>query len=162
MGNILERVRNIAVVLFCVALGAVIIAFIRRSPVDPAVALETPEAPSVSEAAPDSVIADAGMYESFAQQLAARDIFSSSPQASAFVPSAGTSELPANLKVVGIVVGTPSEVIIEDTSARQTYFIIQGQSEAGITLESIKDGQVLLSYQGNRVVVKIKDPRANF
>jgi type II secretory pathway component PulC len=159
MKNILTLVQIVLVVLLTASLvytGAYVFRPSGGVSIDVTDVNDEPEGEIVLNA----IMPVAEPYDVYMDKIVSRDIFSSvAPSVSAFVPSAGESELPVNLKIVGIVVGTPSEIIVEDSSAHQTYFILEGQSQAGITLQRISDGQVLLSFQGKNIVVQLKGSR---
>ena len=90
-----------------------------------------------------------------------RDIFSSASRLPAAAVALSGNGLPDNYKVVGIIVGNPSEVVIEDNQTKQTYFIQQGQTQGGISLERVENGQAFLNYQGKEIAIKVKDAGAN-
>ena len=98
-------------------------------------------------------------YESYASKIKKRNVFSSSIDSSelnlANAVKPGT--LPSHLKVVGIVVGDPTEVILEDTNSRQTFFIRQGHEENGMSIQKVESNQVILNYQGQAVTIPLKE-----
>src|SRR6185436_13696737 len=86
----------------------------------------------------------------YAQQLAQRDIFNFAAT-SAEMPqnqNATPGQLPANLKIVGVLVGHPSEVIIEDTQPQQTYFLKEGEASGPFKILRVSKESVGLEYQG--------------
>ena len=92
-------------------------------------------------------------------QLAQRDLFGLAPLGAGtsdgnFVNSDGQS-LPPHLMIVGVVIGHPSEVIIEDTQANQTFFVKEGQTVGAITLERASKQRVSLMYQGQPIEVEL-------
>ena len=104
---------------------------------------------------------DLKSYDFYAQNVNSRDIFVSSgtsidggadPSKTA-VPA---GQLPPNFKVVGFDLGVHSQVIIEDSSTHQTYFIEQGKKQAGIGIESVTKDKVFLSYQGQTIQINLK------
>ena len=160
MIKVLTRVQIVLIVVL-IALVVYIGSFILRRSDEVSVSVPDMKEQFEGEAVLNTVLPVADLYDVYANKIAGRDIFSSvSPAVSAFTQPVSESELPANLKVVGVVIGQPSEIIIEDTSARQTYFILEGQSQGGIMLQRISNGQAVLSYQGKNIIVKVKGSRA--
>lgn len=105
-------------------------------------------------------ILDSGpSMQELAALLEARNIFMPAP-AGAVAASAATpaGQLPDNLKIVGIIVGTPSQVIIEDAQAKQTYFLNEGDTQAGVTVKHINSDQVVLAFQGQDIAVAFTQP----
>jgi len=86
-----------------------------------------------------------------------RDIFSIStdPTASGADESTPKGQLPAHLRIVGIVVADKSQVIIEDGIAKQTYFIDEGTSQAGIKIVRVGPKQVLINYRQEDIVIPV-------
>jgi hypothetical protein len=86
-----------------------------------------------------------------------RDIFSFSTDTGG--PGADEStpkgQLPAHLKIVGVVVADKSQVIIEDAFAKQTYFIDEGTSQAGIKIVQVGAKQVLINYRGEDISIPV-------
>ena len=55
----------------------------------------------------------------------------------------------ASLTLMGIVDGTPPQAIIADSQTQKSYFVKEGETfGAGILVEKIESGRVLLHYQG--------------
>ena len=86
-----------------------------------------------------------------------RDIFSLTPDTAAPGAVANTpkGQLPANLKVVGIVVSKPSQIIIEDSSANTTYFVTEGNPQGSIKIVKVSPDQMVINYQGQDIDVPI-------
>ena len=86
-----------------------------------------------------------------------RDIFSLDTA----VTSTGTGEsapkgqLPEHLKIVGIVIAHPSQIIVEDSLAHKTYFIDEGAPQAGIKIMQVNKNQMTINYQGQDISVAI-------
>jgi len=86
----------------------------------------------------------------------ARDIFSLSD-----VDSTGTIEntpkgqLPAHLKIVGILIADPSQIIIEDTFAKKTFFIDEYHPQDGIKIVRVIANQMTVNYQGQDINVPV-------
>ncbi len=89
----------------------------------------------------------------------ARDIFSmdttAGPAGTQAVQNTPKGQLPDHLKVVGILVADPAQIIIEDTSANTTYFIEQGHPQAGIRIVRVNKDQMIINYQGQDIPVPI-------
>jgi len=99
-------------------------------------------------------------YEIYAVKIKKRDLFSSSINSSDFAQLSGTfseGALPSNLKVVGIILGKPVEVVLEDTALHQTIFIKQGQINNNISIEKVDGQQLILNYQGQQVSILLKE-----
>jgi hypothetical protein len=63
-------------------------------------------------------------------------------------------ELVSTLSVVGISRGAVPEALIEDTVAKRTHFVKVGDTVNGVTVASIDEGGVTLSYEGETAVLK--------
>ena len=74
---------------------------------------------------------------------------------SANVQQTPTGQLPAQFKVVGLVVADPAQVIIEDASARQTYFITQDKPQAGISIERVEKDKIIVQYQDQSIAIPV-------
>jgi type II secretory pathway component PulC len=88
----------------------------------------------------------------------ARDIFSLTTTVgpSGAVENTPKGQLPAHMKIVGILVANPSQIIIEDTSTKSTYFIDEGHPQAGIKIVRVGKSQMIINYQGQDIPVPIK------
>ena len=64
--------------------------------------------------------------------------------------------LPAYLRIVGILMSTPSEIVIEDTQAHKTYFLKEGEVAEPFQIFSLKDGKLVLAYQGQSFEVNLR------
>jgi hypothetical protein len=87
----------------------------------------------------------------------ARDVFSPAPAGSA---TAGmvedtSAQLPSYLKIVGIVIGHPSQLIVEDKLVNQTYFIQEGSPHAGIKIVKASRKQMIIDYQGQDISLAV-------
>jgi hypothetical protein len=117
--------------------------------------------PKVSTNVPEQAVnLDLKPYEFYVHTIESRDIFSTSAAVNAgdaaqksIIPA---GQLPPNLKVVGLDLGPKTQVIIEDVTANQTYFITQGQSEIGISILSVEKDKIFLNYQGQRIEIGLK------
>ena len=87
----------------------------------------------------------------------ARDIFSltSTVSSSGAVENTPKGQLPDHLKVVGILIDHPSQIIIEDTSSNTTYFIDEGHPQDGIKMVKVGPDQMTINYQGQNIIVPV-------
>lgn len=87
-----------------------------------------------------------------------RDIFSLTAEVSpsGVVEKTLKGELPEHLKVVGIIVAHPPQIIIEDSFLNKTFFINQGEPQDGINIVQVNRDQMIISYQGQDISVPIK------
>lgn len=60
-------------------------------------------------------------------------------------------ELTKNLRLVGIVLDSNSEAVIEDLESKQTFFLHQGDGIRGSIIDEIQESKVILRYQDQRV-----------
>jgi len=104
--------------------------------------------------ASSATIIDLKPYASVDTQ--ARDIFSlNSAAPSGAVENTPKGQLPDHLKIVGILVSHPSQIVIEDTLANKTFFINEGESQDGIRIGRVSKDQMLINYQGQNITVPI-------
>ena len=100
-------------------------------------------------------------YSFYAEELEKKDIFGfvapgSVKGAGAKGPESAKVELPSNFKIVGVIVGHPSEVIIEDTQAKETFFLQEGKQLGDFEIEHAEKEKVALKYQGKSFNVDLK------
>jgi len=85
-----------------------------------------------------------------------RDVFSLASEApSGTIINTPKGQLPNNLKVVGILIGHPSQIIIEDSLSNKTYFINEGNVQAGIRIEQVSVDKMIINYQGQDIPIPI-------
>jgi type II secretory pathway component PulC len=96
-------------------------------------------------------------YQESGQIDQARDIFSLTPAVSpsGAVENTPKGQLPVHLKIVGILIAHPSQIVIEDSFANKTYFIDEGNPQAGIKIAKVGKDQMIINYQGQDIVVPI-------
>jgi hypothetical protein len=88
--------------------------------------------------------------------IEARDIFSPATVGPyGEVENTPKGQLPAHLKIVGILISNPSQIVIEDTLAGKTYFINEGESQAGIKIKQVSRDQMIINFQGQDIHVPI-------
>jgi hypothetical protein len=88
----------------------------------------------------------------------ARDIFSLTAEVSPSgnVENTPKGQLPAHLKVVGILISHPSQIIIENAFEKKTYFIDEGGSpQDGIKIVRVGKDQMIINYQGEEISVPV-------
>lgn len=87
-----------------------------------------------------------------------RDVFSLASEVgpSGVVDKTPKGELPQHLKVVGVMVSHPSQIIIEDTFLNKTFFISEGETQDGIKIAEVDKNQMIINYQGEDITVPIK------
>ena len=64
------------------------------------------------------------------------------------------TELTKTLSVVGVNRGRIPEALIEDSAASHTYFVKVGDQINGVTVKSIDDAGVTLTYEGEETVLQ--------
>jgi type II secretory pathway component PulC len=103
-----------------------------------------------------SPVLDLQPYDASANAQA-RDIFSltTTVTSSGSVENTPKGQLPDHLKVVGILIAHPSQIIIEDTSANTTYFIDQDHPQDGIKMLKVAPDQMTINYQGQDIIVPV-------
>ncbi len=118
---------------------------------------------SAEEKSPEGFRLETKPYAFYESRIKGRDIFGFAAPAAADPAASGTpsGELPAHLKVVGIVIAYPAQVIIEDTDAHQTYFIEEGKAQAGIKIERAAKDKIFINYQNQSIAIAVKGNHAN-
>ena len=105
---------------------------------------------------PPSPVFDLKPYDASTQPQA-RDIFSMTTVdgSSSTAESTPKGQLPDHLKVVGILIAHPSQIIIEDSSVNKTYFIDEANPQGGIKIVKVGPDQMVINYQGQNIPVPI-------
>jgi len=103
-----------------------------------------------------SPVLDLQPYDALANSQA-RDIFSltTTVSSSSAVENTPKGQLPDHLKVVGILIAHPSQIIIEDTSSNTTYFIDDDHPQDGIKMLKAGPDQIIINYQGQDIIVPV-------
>jgi hypothetical protein len=102
--------------------------------------------------------------EGFSQLLTDRDLFNApplptpvpwveEPPPEPVQPPRDMELLPAQLKVVAVVVDGAVQVVIEDVNLKKTFFIEQGLEKDGFRIERIDGRKIFLSYYGTMYVI---------
>jgi type II secretory pathway component PulC len=60
------------------------------------------------------------------------------------------ADLIKDISLVGIVSGENPQAIIEDKKAQKTYYVSKGQLFGDVQVEDIREGKIIVSYQGQR------------
>ena len=103
-----------------------------------------------------SPVFDLKPYQETGQMTRARDIFSlTTATSSGAVENTPKGQLPDHLKVVGILIANPSQIIIEDTSSNTTYFIDEDHPQDGIRMLKAGRDQMIINYQGQDIIVPV-------
>ena len=100
------------------------------------------------------------VYDSLVSQAAQRDMFSANGT-SVPIQAIPTGQLPDSLRVVGIVSGVHNQIVIEDSTAKETYFLNEGESKAGIMIKNFQSDKVIISYQGQDIAVSMNQQNNN-
>ena len=66
-----------------------------------------------------------------------------------------STTLPPFLKVVGVVIGNPSQIAIEDMNTRETYIIAKGSQDHGIELIKLERDKALVKYNGQEIMLTL-------
>jgi len=97
-----------------------------------------------------------GTAEAYMQAVAGKNLFSASvgggQDAAANAELAG-GDVSKRFNLVGIIAGPEPQAIVEDTELSKTYYLNKGQTVAGISIEDITDGRVVLSFNGKKIVL---------
>ena len=91
-------------------------------------------------------------YTAYSQDIGARELFGvSGGQQSADIVT--DSDVAKKFNLVGIIPGDKPQAIIEDKETQKTYYLVQGQSVNGITVDDVGAGKVIFSYGGKRIIL---------
>jgi type II secretory pathway component PulC len=104
-----------------------------------------------------SPVFDLKPYDAQAAGAQSRDIFSLAADVSpsGAVENTPKGQLPDHLKIVGILIGHPSQVIIEDEFSKKTYFIDEGNPQGGIKIVQVSHDQMVINYQGQNIFIPV-------
>jgi type II secretory pathway component PulC len=122
-----------------------------QKPENTAMAAESLPVPAIQE------LVSAASYESYDQIFQNRDLFAPIPER---IKTQEIGQLAVaftqDLKVVGTILGHPSEVIIENQQSKETFFLKLGDHLKEATIQKIVEGKVLLQYRGK--VIEMAQP----
>lgn len=92
-------------------------------------------------------------YSYYSSKLSGRSLFTGGPYSSSAPEELSDDEASDNIGLVGIMPGNNPQAIIEDKKAQKTYYLIKGQSINGITVDDVKEGNVILDYKGRKLTL---------
>ena len=98
-------------------------------------------------------------FSAYAEQFARRSLFEFAPAGAQteYDAALGAGQpLPPHLKVVGVIITNPPEVIIEDQQAGQTYFLRLEEPNGPFRVRSVSKEQLTLDYQGQSFEVDLR------
>jgi len=87
-------------------------------------------------------------YDFYSLGIKGRNIFSSAAVDLEKPIGTASADLIKDINLVGIVSGEEPQAIIEDKKAQKTYYLRKGQFMGQLQLADIKDGKIILSYEG--------------
>jgi len=64
-------------------------------------------------------------------------------------------EILGNLNLLGIITGDNNQAIVEDKTLKKTFFLYKGDSLGELKVYDIKEGGVILEYQGEKIELNI-------
>jgi len=162
----LKRIENtllILNILLVFILGIAIVHNYRQ--IQKATAQVTENQPAQTEAVVQTAFNDPEPFSTYESRFKERDLFALPQQtviqenadtvSSSNAVSVTTSALPDHVKVVGIIVGKPSEIVIEDTQTQQTFFIQEGQAQGDFAMERVDNGRVIVSFRGQNFQIPL-------
>lgn len=89
--------------------------------------------------------------EFYLSGIRGRTIFSVPAQsATDTVSPAAAAEMIKDLNLVGVISGENAQAVIEDKKLQKTYYMAEGQTINGLTIENIQAGKVTVTCQGQR------------
>ncbi len=140
--------RNVIIFTFVVALLYLLLAFIMPF-VFTSVALVQPSSagPSKKEIEQKKDTRD---LDSYMEPIKNKNIFTSSGAATQQPAAALNSDIMKDINLVGIVSGDSPQAIIEDKKSQKTYYLIKGQSFGDMQVDDIREGKVIINYQGQK------------
>ena len=92
-------------------------------------------------------------------KLKKRDIFGVAQKDNILIPNLGAlgNDLPSQLKVVAVIIGSPSQIVIEDSADKNTYFVEEGKSDGPFELKSVSNHKIRLNYQGQLIELPVNN-----
>lgn len=67
-----------------------------------------------------------------------------------------TGQLPENIKVVAVMRGAVSTVVLEDVAQTRTYFLEEKKAQGDFLLHSVDAERAIIAYQGQTIEVPLK------
>ena len=102
-------------------------------------------------------------YPYYADKFKERDLFA--PLGTAPVNMAQSQnppeighEFPSHLRISGIILGNPSEAVIEDKNANSSYFLKEGESSGDLQILKVNKDSVSVNYLGKMYQFTIERP----
>jgi hypothetical protein len=93
-------------------------------------------------------------YSVYAKGIAGKKLFSApfaeEPEGETEAPDIDISR---RFNLVGIISGDNPQAIIEDTEAKKTHYLYEGQALNEVTVVKINEGRVTLEYKGKEVML---------
>lgn len=95
-------------------------------------------------------------FEYYVEAAKGKQIFGGEVlQESGAVPVRGSAELVKDLNLLGVISGENPQAVIEDKKIQKSFTVTKGQFVGEFQVEDIKDGKVMLNYQGQRFELSI-------
>lgn len=93
-------------------------------------------------------------YSAYSKVIKERELFTA-PAGEEITgePKAPDIDISKRFNLVGIIAGDDPQAIIEDTEAKKTHYLYEGQSLNGVTVTEISEGKVILGYGGQEVIL---------
>lgn len=111
------------------------------------------ETASTEEVSGDDISVSLVPFDRYRDVFSQQDIFYSGPQQEDGGEVVPQSTVPLNslVRVSGLLVGEPSQVIVEDLRANESRFLQPGDSIHGATVKDISESRVIFQYNGQEV-----------
>jgi len=153
-GGISKRISLINRVLIVVSLGLLGYVFMKWFFVEDKHVKDIKFEKNVSAEEPFAILkqkSDIKPFSHYAEKFKDRDIFDTSfkgnkTPAENLIPV--VMDPTRRLKLVGIILDSHPQAIIENVQTKQTFFLSEGDSFEDITVKEIKESKVVLVYQG--------------
>jgi len=103
------------------------------------------------QASAAQIISEPKPYEFYQKELKRKQIFKTQytqEEKSAVIPT--DIELTKEINLVGIISGDNPQAIIEDRRTQKTYYVAKGQFIGDYRVEDIREGKIILEFQGKR------------
>ena len=120
--------------------------------------------PAVNLAGPAQPFPALQPYEYYKNDFEQRDLFSSvqnnavaSPHTSTGPPET-TEGFPSHLRVTAIVLGNPSDVVIEDKNTKSSLFLKEGESAGDLKVLQVSKDAVSINYFGKKYQLTVERP----
>ncbi len=95
-------------------------------------------------------------FEYYAEAVKGKQIFGGAAmREQGAVPVRGSAELVKDFNLIGVISGDNPQAVIEDKKMQKSYTVANGQFVGEFQVEDIKEGKVMLNYQGQRFELSI-------